>query len=298
MRLRNGLSGAIVGVFCLATPAFADKAILVLDGSGSMWGQVDGRPKIEIAKETVNNLMTGWPAGTELGIIAYGHREKANCRDIETLVPIGPVNSAMIKSTLAALNPKGKTPITAALHQAALELRSTEEKATVVLVSDGLETCEADPCAAAADLESAGIDFTVHVVGFGTTEDENRQLRCLSDNTGGKFLGAANAGELQAAMTEVKAEVVAEAAAGTDASSAENGTDVEYGIDRPGSDIATGFDLPVDDHNLCRQACLDEAQCVAWTYVRRGHQGPFPRCWVKNKVPAKRDASCCVSGVK
>jgi hypothetical protein len=94
------------------------------------------------------------------------------------------------------------------VRKAAEELRSTEEKATVILVSDGLETCEADPCAAAAELEAASIDFTVHVVGFGTTTEENRQLQCLADNTGGKFLGASNAAELMNAMTEVKEEVV------------------------------------------------------------------------------------------
>ncbi len=64
------------------------------------------------------------------------------------------------------------------------------------------ETCNADPCAAAAELEKAGVDFTVHVVGFGTTAEENRQLQCIADKTGGRFLGASNASELKTAMTK------------------------------------------------------------------------------------------------
>ena len=209
MGFRTHLSAIFIAATTLASPALADKAILVLDGSGSMWGQIDGKNKIVIARETVGTLMAGWPTSTELGLIAYGHREKGDCGDIETLVPVGPDTAPAVEAAVGVLNPKGKTPITAAVRQAAAELRSTEEKATVILVSDGLETCNADPCAAAAELEAAGIDFTVHVVGFGTTAEENQQLQCLADNTGGKFLGASNAAELKTAMVEVK-EVVAE----------------------------------------------------------------------------------------
>ena len=208
MRLQTLVSATIMATATLTSPALADKAILVLDGSGSMWGQIEGENKIVIARETVGTLMADWPASTELGLIAYGHREKGNCGDIETLVPVGSGTASAVDAAVGTLNPKGKTPITAAVHQAAAELRSTEEKATVILVSDGLETCNADPCAAAAELEANGIDFTVHVIGFGTTPEENQQLQCLADNTGGKFLGAANASELKTAMAEVKEVVV------------------------------------------------------------------------------------------
>ena len=32
--------------------------IIVMDGSGSMWGQIDGRPKLEIARETVGDVLS------------------------------------------------------------------------------------------------------------------------------------------------------------------------------------------------------------------------------------------------
>ena len=72
---------------------------------------------------------------------------------------------------------------------------------------------------------------------------------------------------------------------------------MEYGVDRPGGDYKD-FNLNVNDPNACRQACMNEAGCKAWTFVRPGHQGPIPRCWLKNTVPAPKDASCCISGVK
>lgn len=182
--------------------AFADKAILVLDASGSMKAQINGKTKMQIAREVVSGLVDGWPEATELGLIAYGHRQKDNCGDIQTLVKPASNSWPAIKSAVGDVVPKGKTPITEAVRAAAKELHSEEGKATVILVSDGLETCNADPCAAAEELEKSGVDFTVHVVGFGTTPDENRQLQCIADKTGGRFVGARNASELKTAMAK------------------------------------------------------------------------------------------------
>jgi hypothetical protein len=202
VQLKNIVFALIVLSLPLSTPARADKAMLVLDSSGSMNAQINGKTKIQIAREVVNGLVEGWPQNTDLGLIAYGHREKDNCGDIQTLVQ--PVSNSWpaIKAAVGDIAAKGKTPITDAVRAAARELHSEEGKATVILVSDGLETCNADPCAAAAELEKAGVDFTVHVVGFGTTAEENRQLQCIADKTGGRFLGASNASELKTAMTK------------------------------------------------------------------------------------------------
>lgn len=72
----------------------------------------------------------------------------------------------------------------------------------MVLVTDGLETCDADPCALAAELESTGVDFTAHVVGFGLTEDEGAEVACLAEETGGRYLQAGDGGALTEALRE------------------------------------------------------------------------------------------------
>ena len=89
-----------------------------------------------------------------------------------------------------SLNPRGKTPLSDAVRQAATELKYTEDNATVVLITDGIETCEADPCALATELEAAGVDFTVNVVGFGLSDEEGAAVKCLADNTGGTYISA------------------------------------------------------------------------------------------------------------
>ena len=69
------------------------------------------------------------------------------------------------------------------------------------------------------------------------------------------------------------------------------------GVDRPGSDYKD-FDLDQPDYNLCKNACLAEAECQAWTYVKPGAQGDKARCWLKNAVPGAEKAACCTSGVR
>ena len=176
------------------------KVIFILDASGSMWGQVNGKPKIAIAKEVMDDLVDHLPSSMEVGLMAYGHRRKGDCTDIELLVPLDKCDPSALKAKINALHPKGKTPLSAAVEQAARKLRYSEERATVVLISDGLETCNADPCKLAERLAMTGVDFTVHVIGFDLEEQEQARLRCLADKTGGLFLAASDAGGLRQAL--------------------------------------------------------------------------------------------------
>ncbi|MHB8789945.1 MAG: VWA domain-containing protein [Desulfobulbaceae bacterium] len=181
--------------------------VLVLDASGSMWGQIGGTAKIVIAKEVLNELIDGLPADLQVGLSVYGHRREKDCQDIEMLIPIGRLDRAAMKARIAPIKPKGKTPLSDAVKQAAEALRYTERRSTVVLISDGLETCHADPCALAAELARAGVDFKVHVIGFDISKEDQGRLRCLADRTGGLFLAAGDAQSLRAALAETMAKV-------------------------------------------------------------------------------------------
>ncbi|MGE0212149.1 MAG: VWA domain-containing protein [Parvibaculaceae bacterium] len=177
------------------------RVILVLDASGSMWGKINGRVKIDIARETVAGIVARWRPQDELGLVVYGHREKGNCGDIEVMLEPGPLDPGAFMAAVNGLFPKGMTPMTAAVREAAEALRYTEKESTIILVSDGIETCNQDPCAVAEELERNGIGLTVHTVGFGIDDEGARaQLQCLADRTGGLSLTADNAEELEEAL--------------------------------------------------------------------------------------------------
>lgn len=190
----------------LAAPAVAQdraRAMLILDASGSMWGQIEGAAKITIAQRVLGELLTDLPADQSLGLTAYGHRVEGNCADIEILVPPSDGSRAAIRQAVNGIKPKGKTPLSDAVLIAADALGFAETPATVILVTDGVETCDRDPCALARTLEAAGVDFTAHVIGFDVAEVDRPKLQCLAAETGGKFLTADTAGELSAALSEV-----------------------------------------------------------------------------------------------
>ena len=203
-------AGLIALTSALAPAALAQErpsTILVLDASGSMWGQIDGINKITIARDVVGDIVSDFPADQNLGFVTYGHRERGQCADIETLVEPAPGTAAEIAGIVEGLNPRGMTPMTDAVVTAAQALRHTEQAATVILVSDGIETCNPDPCAAARALEETGVDFTAHVIGFDVRGEADAllQMQCIAEETGGRFLTADNAQELNQALREVTA---------------------------------------------------------------------------------------------
>ena len=203
-------AGLIALTSALAPAVLAQErpsTILVLDASGSMWGQIDGVNKITIARDVVGDIVSDFPADQNLGFVTYGHRERGQCADIEILVGPAPGTAAEIVGIVDGLNPRGMTPMTDAVITAAQALRHTEQAATVILVSDGIETCNPDPCAAARALEEAGVDFTAHVIGFDVRGEADAllQMQCIAEETGGRFLTADNAQELNEALREVTA---------------------------------------------------------------------------------------------
>lgn len=191
---------AVLACWWSSAAVAADRAIIILDASGSMWGQIEGRPKLEIARETLKKVLPTIPADLELGLMAYGHREKGNCNDIELVVPPAAGTAEEISSAADRMQFIGKTPLSESVRRAAEDLRYAESKSTVILITDGIETCEADPCAVARALEESGVDFTVHVVGFGLTEDEGRKVACLADETGGRYIQASDGEGLEDAL--------------------------------------------------------------------------------------------------
>jgi hypothetical protein len=208
------LALAAAASITLAPHAYAaEKArvMLVLDASGSMWGKIGERTKIDIAKDVVGKVIGTWRPGDELGLAVYGHREKGTCDDIEVLSEPGPLDPKAFMATIDAINPKGKTPMTAAVKIAAEALRYGEEKATVILVSDGLETCGLDPCSIATQLEKDGVDFTMHTVGFNVDDPAAKdQLKCMAVNTGGIAVSAESPEELLGAMVQTVAATTEE----------------------------------------------------------------------------------------
>lgn len=248
MRHLLRLFAGLVAVTALAVPALAaDKAMIILDASGSMWAQINGVSRIEMARDSLKQVLAGVPSDLELGFMAYGHRSKGDCNDIETLVEPAAGTADSIVGAAMALNPKGKTPLSAAVKRAAEQLKYTENKATVVLITDGIETCDADPCALATELAKDGVDFKVNVVGFGLSQADGAKVKCLADNTHGTYISADDADGLKNAI-DVAVNNTPPPEPAAPSSSEEPATDITFA---PTAVLTEGGDTLVDgDGNI------------------------------------------------
>ena len=203
------LSTLSMAIAMMAAPAIAwgDDLTVVYDASGSMWGKIDGATKIEIARDVMAGVVETWDDDTNIGLIAYGHRREDACADIETLIEPAPISREGFLDTVNGLNPRGRTPLLAAVERATEAIAYRENRATVFLISDGIENCQDDPRVLSERLARQGIDFTAHVIGVDVTTDEYRHLACIAENTGGEFVSAQNADELRDALAHVQSVV-------------------------------------------------------------------------------------------
>lgn len=213
-----GLAACSINTMALCAPAFAEpqkNVMFVLDASNSMWGQIDGKPKIEIAKSVLKELAGNMPIDVKMGLVSYGHRfdRKLNeCDDMEQMNPIGHFSAVEADNSFSFITPKGQTPIAATLEATGEWMAEQNgQDNTLVLISDGLESCDGDPCAAASALKEAGITTKIHVVGFDLSESQRAKLQCISDNGNGKIFAANDATGMKKALESVQTDIEAPA---------------------------------------------------------------------------------------
>jgi len=182
--------------------------LFIYDASGSMWGKIENKTKKEIASEVLASTVGNLPDNQNIGLIVYGHREKGDCNDIEYIVKLSNASKANVTNAVKNVNPIGKTPLARSANMAINSLKENNTKATIILITDGIESCDGDICKVVADAKEAGIDFKLHIVGFGLKDGEKEQLKCAAKTGNGKYYDADNAGGLGEVLTEATSETV------------------------------------------------------------------------------------------
>jgi hypothetical protein len=218
----------MLGTSAVPAPAFAEaggSVLVVLDASGSMNAQLpEGRTRLEAAKAAVGDVVGSLAPETRLALRVYGHQstaDKKNCEDSELVAGFAPLSQgkAALLDKVAGLKARGYTPITLSLQLAAQDIaKEPSAERTVVLVSDGRETCRADPCVAAKALAAADVKLVVHTIGLGVDAAARSQLQCIASMARGSYFDAASRAELatvlgRAAVTEKTVVVTAPKAA-------------------------------------------------------------------------------------
>lgn len=182
----------------------AKQTMLIVDGSGSMWGPLDPdkRAKIDVLREMLQAKVTASGA-FPIGITSFGHRRKGDCSDVEVIAPAAADHTAL-SDALLKLNPRGKGPLAAALRAAVTGL-GAERPASVIAISDGVDNCRQDACAAAAEIAKSAPGVPVHMIALGVDPAEQPLMSCVAQITHGSFHNVATATELSTAIDQVAA---------------------------------------------------------------------------------------------
>ncbi len=184
---------------------------LIMDASGSMKAKlIDGSSRIDAAKSAIAEFAKSFPTDANISFRAYGHQShlsKKDCKDTQILVPFGKMGSVskQIIATSNGLKAQGYTPISHVLGLAAADLAPLEGTKTIVLVSDGKETCAGDPCQVAKSLAHADAGLVIHTVGLGVDVTTRQQLQCIARVARGEYFDASSASELSGSMLKAAA---------------------------------------------------------------------------------------------
>jgi len=171
-----------------------DASLSMKDGLGG------GKHKMDAAKEVLVKALERIPSDCNIGLRVFGQFTGIDpCHATALLVPPGTHNRGSIVEKVRGLKPMGMTPLTYALMQTAEgDLAHIQGKKTIILISDGEDTCALDPCYYIQTLPSRGIHLKIDIVGLGLKHDPHarKQLDCIAKSSGGKYYDADTSAQL------------------------------------------------------------------------------------------------------
>jgi Ca-activated chloride channel family protein len=97
---------------------------------------------------------------------------------------------------LKYLRPKGTTPIARSLELANHDFPDCQNcRNIIILITDGREACEGDPCAVSKDLQKSGISLKPFVIGIGLDPNFRETFECV-----GQFYNSPNKEKFKQAL--------------------------------------------------------------------------------------------------
>ncbi len=201
--------------FFIVSSTFAQeqltRILFILDASNSMnekWSVSETR--IEAAKDLLSksiDSLRGTP-NLEVALRVYGHQspitaDYQDCNDTKLEVPFSVDNFDAINSKIKSISAKGTTPIARSLEAAASDFPDTNSRNIIILITDGLEACDNDPCVIAKKLKDKGVKVKPFVIGLGMDLSYLEKFNCI-----GTYSDAENRTALQSVLTTVLSKIV------------------------------------------------------------------------------------------
>lgn len=148
----------------------------------------DTQTRLEAAKELLAQAvdsLNGTP-NLEIALRVYGHQSPItatyqDCNDTKLEIPFGADNFDKVKSRIKSIEAKGTTPIARSLEAAAEDFPDQKSRNIIILITDGLEACDNDPCVIAKKLKDKGVKVTPFVIGLGMDLSYLEKFNCIGE---------------------------------------------------------------------------------------------------------------------
>ena len=164
------------------------RILFIFDASQSMNGYWEESKKINIARKFLIQMIDSleYEDNVEMALRVYGHQSVVppqDCNDTKLEVPFQPGNAGKIRQTLRYIDPKGTTPIAHSLELAANDFPEVNAltRNIIILITDGVEACDGDPCAVSLELQKKGIYLKPFIIGIGLDVDFKSSFECIGN---------------------------------------------------------------------------------------------------------------------
>ncbi|MFI8684538.1 VWA domain-containing protein [Rossellomorea sp. NPDC077527] len=184
---------------------------ILLDSSGSMGKMENGKTRMDLAKDAIQQFVQDLPEDANVSLRVYGHvgtgndkDKNASCSKIEEVYPFGKYDEGKFTNALSQFKPAGWTPMAKAIDEVKADFQQYDGKQNtniIYVVSDGVETCDGDPVKAAKSLADSNISPVLNIIGYQVDNEGLAQLKEMADATGGNYINARSHDDL---VTEFK----------------------------------------------------------------------------------------------
>jgi hypothetical protein len=177
---------------------------IILDASGSMKIPLGKKTRWATALDVLGDVVAKLPADYSVGLRTYGHRVASTspktCTDTELVAPVAPLDRARLMTVARGLRPRGETPLVYSILQTPGDLKGVGG-GSVILITDGEESCKGDIAGAAKTLKDSGLNLSLNIVGF-TLKSAKAQaaLGGLAEAMGGHYYAADSGAALGRAL--------------------------------------------------------------------------------------------------
>ncbi len=185
----------------LMAAVYAKPLLLIIDASGSMEDTLpSGETKIATAKSVATETINSY--NDQIALMVYDDCDSGGDPMSGSIIVSNAftTDKSALTSKVSEITANSDTPLANSITEGVLYAKQNGGGAQIVILTDGLETCDGDISGAIQSAEQQGIN--VKLVGFALSEEDKQNISSAVTSAGGSYYDAGDELGLQQAFTQ------------------------------------------------------------------------------------------------